>query len=161
MTQKCPTLSKRFDLDDIRKVREYDSLRYWEMTDEEIEADIDKDADKMQRAVECYREMNKILAEDNEEEKDPAFPILSPRFDMDDIRRLREYDSLRYAKMTDAQILAEVEKYASKVRRAIECMRKIKKILADTDDAASESDALATAAEASPAPEPAPEEQAV
>ena len=37
-------------------------------------------------------------------------PILSPRFDVEDIRRLREYNSIRHSKMTPAEIVAETER---------------------------------------------------
>lgn len=34
-------------------------------------------------------------------------PELSPRFDADDIRKLREYNSLRHIKMTTKEIIEE------------------------------------------------------
>ena len=37
-------------------------------------------------------------------------PVLSPRFDVDDIQKLREYNSLRHIKMTPAEIVAETKK---------------------------------------------------
>ncbi|MBR5097014.1 MAG: hypothetical protein IK094_07925 [Treponema sp.] len=37
-------------------------------------------------------------------------PELSPRFDVEDIRRLREYNSLRHINMTAAEIVAETRK---------------------------------------------------
>ena len=36
-------------------------------------------------------------------------PVLSPRFDVDDIQRLREYHSLRHIQMTPAEIVAETK----------------------------------------------------
>ena len=39
---KEPTISPRFDLEDIRKIREYNSLRHINMTPEEIIEDIKK-----------------------------------------------------------------------------------------------------------------------
>ena len=36
-------------------------------------------------------------------------PELSPRFDVDDIRKLREYNSLRHINMTAKEIIAELE----------------------------------------------------
>lgn len=36
-------------------------------------------------------------------------PELSPRFDVEDIRKLREYNSLRHINMTAAEIIAETE----------------------------------------------------
>ena len=37
-------------------------------------------------------------------------PILSSRFDVEDIQRLREYNSLRHWEMTPAEIVAETER---------------------------------------------------
>ena len=34
-------------------------------------------------------------------------PVLSSRFDVDDIQKLREYNSLRHIKMTPAEIVLE------------------------------------------------------
>ncbi|WP_296844894.1 hypothetical protein [Treponema sp.] len=34
-------------------------------------------------------------------------PVLSPRFDVDDIQKLREYNSLRHIRMTPEEIIAE------------------------------------------------------
>lgn len=36
-------------------------------------------------------------------------PVLSPRFDVDDIQKLREYNSQRHIKMTPAEIVAETK----------------------------------------------------
>ncbi|MBP5464562.1 MAG: hypothetical protein J6Y13_05255 [Treponema sp.] len=36
-------------------------------------------------------------------------PVLSPRFDVEDIRKLREYNSLRHLNMTAAEIVAETK----------------------------------------------------
>ena len=36
-------------------------------------------------------------------------PVLSPRFDVEDIRRLREYNSLRHINMTAEAIIAEIK----------------------------------------------------
>ena len=36
-------------------------------------------------------------------------PVLSPRFDVDDIQKLREYNSLRHLKMTPAEIVEETK----------------------------------------------------
>ncbi|MBO4698286.1 hypothetical protein J5690_01575 [bacterium] len=36
-------------------------------------------------------------------------PELSPRFDVEDIRKLREYNSLRHINMTAKEIIAELE----------------------------------------------------
>lgn len=42
-------------------------------------------------------------------------PVLSPRFDVDDIQRLREYNSLRHIKMTPAEIVEETRKATSAI----------------------------------------------
>ena len=39
MIMKEPEISERFDLDDIRKIREYNAVRYENMTPAEIVAD--------------------------------------------------------------------------------------------------------------------------
>lgn len=44
-------------------------------------------------------------------------PELSPRFDVDDIRKLREYNSLRHAKMTSAEVIAEIRAGAEEFLR--------------------------------------------
>ncbi|MBQ9538274.1 MAG: hypothetical protein IJU95_03300 [Treponema sp.] len=36
-------------------------------------------------------------------------PVLSPRFDVEDIRKLREYNSLRHINMTAEEIIAEIK----------------------------------------------------
>lgn len=50
-----PVISERFDLDDIRKIREYDSLRYLQMTPEEILADIHEGAKRGLERMECLK----------------------------------------------------------------------------------------------------------
>ena len=44
---KEPEISSRFDVDDIRKIRDYNSQRYLRMTNEEIVADIRNGAEEM------------------------------------------------------------------------------------------------------------------
>ena len=34
-------------------------------------------------------------------------PVISPRFDVDDIQRLREYNSLRHINMTAEEVISE------------------------------------------------------
>ena len=46
-----PEISDRFDVDDIRKIRECDSLRYEEMTPKEIADEINGNAE---RVIEKY-----------------------------------------------------------------------------------------------------------
>lgn len=45
MAMKEPTISERFDVDDIRKIREYNAERYKNMTTEEIINDTRKGAE--------------------------------------------------------------------------------------------------------------------
>lgn len=40
------------------------------------------------------------------------FPNLSSRFDAEDIRKLREYNSLKHSKMTHKEILEDIRKGA-------------------------------------------------
>ena len=47
MIKTEPTVSKRFDVEDIRRIREYNSLRHIKMTPEEIIADTKKGAERM------------------------------------------------------------------------------------------------------------------
>lgn len=42
-----PIVSKKFDVEDIRKIREYNSQRYIKMTSEEIIADTKKGAERI------------------------------------------------------------------------------------------------------------------
>lgn len=48
-------------------------------------------------------------------------PELSPRFDVEDIRKLREYNSLRHINMTAAEVIAELEADTAEI---IEKLRK-------------------------------------
>ena len=40
---------------------------------------------------------------------EPPEPILSERFDVEDIQKLREYNSLRHIQMTASEIIAETQ----------------------------------------------------
>ena len=42
-------------------------------------------------------------------------PVLSPRFDVEDIQKLREYNSLRHINMTPAEIVEETKKATEKI----------------------------------------------
>lgn len=55
-------------------------------------------------------------------------PKLSPRFDINDIHKLREYDSERSKKMTTEEFLAEIKESAAEGERKIEEYRKGKKV---------------------------------
>lgn len=63
-----PIVSKKFDVEDIRKIREYNSLRHIKMTPEEIIADIKKGVEgimelfRKEAYVRCYSKRdNRIL----------------------------------------------------------------------------------------------------
>lgn len=47
-------------------------------------------------------------------------PKISNRFDVDDIRKIREYNSLRHIHMTPAEIIAETQVGAEKVLQMLE-----------------------------------------
>ena len=42
-------------------------------------------------------------------------PVLSPRFDVEDIQKLREYNSLRHIQMTSAEIVEETRAATSDI----------------------------------------------
>lgn len=46
-----PVVSERFDIDDIQKIREYNSLRHIQMTPEEIIADTKKGAERIKKML--------------------------------------------------------------------------------------------------------------
>ncbi|MCM1284256.1 MAG: hypothetical protein NC180_02295 [Muribaculaceae bacterium] len=47
-------------------------------------------------------------------------PIISERFDVDDIRKIREYNSLRHIQMTPDEIIAETKKGAERIRKMLQ-----------------------------------------
>lgn len=51
MMMSEPIVSERFDVDDIRKIREYNSLRHIQMTPEEIIADTKKGAERIKKML--------------------------------------------------------------------------------------------------------------
>lgn len=64
MAMKEPTISEKFDVDDIRKIREYNAERYKNMTTEEIISDTRKGAEvvlarlkKMKKTTETERDV--------------------------------------------------------------------------------------------------------
>lgn len=151
MRKEYPFLSERFDVDDIRTLRDYDSLRYMHMTPEEVRADIKKGSAQMLKAVEYLGGLDKIYYDDEEVQKEYSF--LSDRFDADDIQKLRDYDSLRYMHMTREEIRADIKKGAAQTLKAVEYLRGMDKIFFADD--------TTTTSESAAAPEPALEEQAV
>jgi hypothetical protein len=59
MIMNKPEISKRFDVDDIRKIREYNSMRHINMTPEELVADTKKGAE---RVLKMLKERSSIQA---------------------------------------------------------------------------------------------------
>ena len=54
-------------------------------------------------------------------------PDISSRFDVDDIRKIREYNSLRHIHMTPEEIIEETQVGAEKVMRMLK-QRKLMKV---------------------------------
>lgn len=53
-------------------------------------------------------------------------PIISERFDVDDIRKIREYNSLRHIQMTPEEIIADTKKGAERIKKMLQdckCMK--------------------------------------
>ena len=53
-------------------------------------------------------------------------PEISSRFDVDDIRKIREYNSPRHIHMTPEKIIAETQAGAEKVMRMLEQRKSMK-----------------------------------
>jgi hypothetical protein len=51
MIMNKPEISERFDVDDIQKIREYNSLRHINMTPEEVVADIKKGSERVMKML--------------------------------------------------------------------------------------------------------------
>ena len=47
-------------------------------------------------------------------------PVVSERFDVDDIRKIREYNSLRHIQMTPEEIIADTKKGAERIRKMLQ-----------------------------------------
>lgn len=52
-----PVVSESFDVDDIRKIREYNSLRHLQITPEEIIADTKKGAERIRKMLQERKSM--------------------------------------------------------------------------------------------------------
>lgn len=53
-------------------------------------------------------------------------PVISERFDVDDIRKIREYNSLRHIQMTPNEIIADTKKGAERIKKMLlarKCMK--------------------------------------
>lgn len=53
-------------------------------------------------------------------------PIVSERFDVDDIRKIREYNSLRHINMTPAEIVEDTKKGAAVLLERLQERRTVK-----------------------------------
>ncbi len=53
-------------------------------------------------------------------------PIVSERFDVDDIRKMREYNSLRHINMTPAEIVEDTKKGAAVILERLQERRALK-----------------------------------
>lgn len=53
-------------------------------------------------------------------------PEISSRFDVEDIRKIREYNSLRHIHMAPEEIIAETQAGAEKVMRMLEQRKTVK-----------------------------------
>lgn len=53
-------------------------------------------------------------------------PIVSERFDVDDIRKIREYNSLRHINMTPAEIVEDTKKGAEVILERLQERRALK-----------------------------------
>lgn len=53
-------------------------------------------------------------------------PIVSERFDVDDIRKIREYNSLRHINMTPAEIIEDTKKGAAVILERLQERRALK-----------------------------------
>lgn len=51
-------------------------------------------------------------------------PEISPRFDVDDIRKIRNYNSWRHSQMTHEEIIEDIRSGASEVLKEIETLRR-------------------------------------
>lgn len=47
-------------------------------------------------------------------------PIISERFDVEDIRKIREYNSLRHIQMTPEEIIADTKKGAERIKKMLQ-----------------------------------------
>jgi hypothetical protein len=54
-------------------------------------------------------------------------PVLSPLFTMEDLRKLREYNSLRHIKMTTEELIADINVGADRAQKRIEQIREEKR----------------------------------
>ena len=53
-------------------------------------------------------------------------PIVSDKFDIEDIRKIREYNSLRHIQMTPDEIIADTKKGAERIRKMLQQRKCVK-----------------------------------
>ncbi len=70
-----PMISEKFDLDDIRKIREYNSLRHIEMTPEEIIADVQEGAAEFLEKLKAFHESEDFTLKTSKEPFKPSAVI--------------------------------------------------------------------------------------
>ena len=70
-----PMISEKFDLDDIRKIREYNSLRHIEMTPEEIIADVQEGAAEFLAKLKAFHESEDFTLKTSKEPFKPSTVI--------------------------------------------------------------------------------------
>jgi len=74
---KKPDISDRFDLSDIRKIRDYNAERYAHMTPEEIVADTKSGASELMTAIMKRTTKNKVMIVSDENPTPVAIPAVS------------------------------------------------------------------------------------
>ena len=72
-----PEISNRFDLDDIRKIRDYNSERYASMTPQEIVADTKAGAAELMTAIANRSSKNTVMIISDENPAPVAIPAVS------------------------------------------------------------------------------------
>lgn len=70
-------------------------------------------------------------------------PIVSGRFDVDDIRKIREFNSLRHMAMSHAEIVEETRSAAAEIQRMLG--KKPNGVVADANGAANMSKSVPSA----------------
>ena len=53
-------------------------------------------------------------------------PVVSERFDVEDIRKIREYNSLRHIQMTPEEIIAYTKKGAERIKKMLQERKRLK-----------------------------------
>ena len=53
-------------------------------------------------------------------------PVVSERFDVEDIQKIREYNSLRHIQMTPEEIIADTKKGAERIKKMLQERKRLK-----------------------------------